>query len=136
MEIITIHWGFAFILPLAGAFIARQLYTRWQAWVAAAVMSLIGAGMIIRLGHGTLQYALAVLIGMWLVGALLPEIWQWVRGFTQRRAPLFIGGLACLGLYLVNPGWLIYIACWGGLIAAVWLMIRSLLPRPQRQRRQ
>jgi len=136
MKTITIHWALVFALPLAGGFIARWFYVRWQAWVVAAAMSLIGFLVIRFIGHSTNDYALGVIIGMIALGTLLPEVWQWTRGFTLRRAPWFIGGIICLCFYLANPGWLIYIACWGILIAAIWLMIRSLLPRPQRQRRQ
>jgi len=129
METITIHWGFAFALPLAGAFIARLNHNRWQAWVVAAVMSLIGVLMIVLVGRGTPDYTLAVLIITWVVGAFLPDIWHWTRGFVQRRAGWFIGAGMVLGLAVYNPGLLYYVACLGLVFGAVYLMLRPFLGR-------
>jgi hypothetical protein len=126
METITIHWSSAFALPLLGAFVARQNHTRWQAWAVAAGMSLIGALMIVFLGHGTFEYAMVVLAAMWLVGALLPEIWHWVRGFVQRRAGWFIGAGILLGLYVIIPGILYYLACLGVLAGAAYMVLGSV----------
>ena len=109
METITIHWGFAFILPLAGAFVARQYYVRWQAWVAAAAMSLIGALMIILIGHGTLEYAMVALLATWVIGAFLPDIWHGVsaavRTWLSRTRNVFylVAGAIGLAMLVYRP---------------------------------
>lgn len=137
MDTINIHWSFAFVLPFAGAIVIRFNYARWQAWLVGAALGLSGLLMIRFWGHSTNEYAVGVSMALISFGALLPEVWQWTRAFVQRRAPWFIGGLILLGLYLTNPGWLIYLACWAVVIAICWLIVRPIFSRPrQRERRR
>lgn len=132
MDTITIHWGIAFALPLIGAFIARLRHARWQAWVAAGAMSLIGMLMIMFIGHGTFEYAMAVLIAMWLVGAFLPDIWQGttiaIRTWLSRPRNVFIVVGVIFGalLFHYNPKMLEAIVCSAAILWLLYRIVRSM----------
>jgi len=133
MKTITIHWSIAFALPLVGAFIARLRYANWQAWVAAAAMSLISFLMIIFIGRETFQYAMIVIIAMWLIGAFLPDIWQGataaVRAWLSRPRNVFILAGIILGalLFHYNPRMLEAIVCSAAILWLFYRIIRSML---------
>ncbi len=136
METITTYWSIIVSLPAAGAFIVRQFYARWPAWIVGLGMSLIAFLAIRLIGHKSSEYAIAALIGMWLVGALLPEIGRGVSAAVQaglsrpRNVAIVFGGVAIIGLYIFNLGMLYYITCLGLVVGAIYLILRSLFRGP------
>ena len=109
METINIHWSIAFVLPLVGAFIARRYHGNWRAWITAAGMSLVSFLMITLIGYGTFEYALAVLVAMWLVGAFLPDIWHGVSTAVRawlsrpRNVLYLVAGVIGLSMFFYRP---------------------------------
>lgn len=143
METITIHWGFAFGLPLAGAFIARRFYTRWQAWAVATTMSLIGFLMIRFIGHGTNEYAFGVLVGMATLGVLLPEICRGISTSTQtwlsrpRNIGILLAAIAIVVIFASgNQGWLIKAGMYAAVAACMFFSLRSIFSGGKKERRK